>query len=74
LKINSTKKYFYFFQDGSESKSKHIPKTSSAGNADSSSHTANQFLKAGSNPSSPPESVFVRLAPNHGRYSFRDEL
>lgn len=43
------------------------------GTADSSSN-ANQFLKTGSNPSSPPESVFVRLTPNRQRYSFRDEL
>jgi endoplasmic reticulum resident protein 44 len=60
--------------DGGDSKSKHIPKTPSVGNADSSTNTANQFLKAGSNPSSPPESVFVRLSPNRARYSFRDEL
>ncbi len=60
--------------DGGDSKSKHIPKTPSVGNADSSTNTANQFLKPGSNPSSPPESVFVRLSPNRARYSFRDEL
>jgi hypothetical protein len=61
-------------QDGGDSKSKHIPKTSSTGNADASSNSANQFIKSGSNPSSPPESVFVRLSPNRARYSFRDEL
>jgi endoplasmic reticulum resident protein 44 len=60
--------------DGGDSKSKHIPKTSSTGNADASSNSANQFLKSGSQPSSPPESVFVRLSPNRARYSFRDEL
>ena len=33
----------------------------------------NQFLK-GNNPSSPPESIFIRLTPSRQRYSFRDEL
>ncbi len=61
-------------KDGGDSKSKHLPKTSSVGNADASSNSANQFLKTGSNPSTPPESVFVRLQPNRARYSFRDEL
>jgi len=55
-------------------KSKHIPKTSSVADVGSSANAANQFLKAGSQPSSPPESVFVRLSPNRQRYSFRDEL
>lgn len=44
------------------------------GNADASSHAANQFLKPGSDPSAPPESVFIRLSPSSQRYSFRDEL
>jgi len=61
-------------ESGSESKSKHIPKTSSDSSADSSPNFANQNLKPGSKPSTPPESVFIRLTPNRARYSFRDEL
>ena len=57
-----------------DSKNKHIPKTSSSNQADVSSNSANQFLKTGSNPSKPPESVFIRLSPSSQRYSFRDEL
>ncbi|CAF0979424.1 unnamed protein product [Adineta ricciae] len=55
--------------ESGDSKSKHIPKTSSDASA-----SANQFLKHGADPSVPPESVFVRLSPNRQRYSFRDEL
>jgi len=64
--------------DTGDSKNKvdtvHIPKTSSVANAGSSSQAANQFLRSGSDSSSPPESVFIRLTPNRQRYSFRDEL
>ncbi|CAF1119775.1 unnamed protein product [Adineta ricciae] len=58
--------------ESGDSKSKHIPKTSS--DASASANAANQFLKHGADPSVPPESVFVRLSPNRQRYSFRDEL
>ncbi|CAF1398878.1 unnamed protein product [Rotaria magnacalcarata] len=60
--------------DDGDSKSKHIPKTSSLATGDSSSDPMNNIIKSGSHPSSPPESVFVRLTPNRQRYSFRDEL
>jgi len=53
-----------------KSDSGHIKKNSVVGNDGSS---ANQFLK-GNNPSSPPESIFIRLTPSRQRYSFRDEL
>ena len=71
-------KFYISFQDTGDSKGKadtvHIPKTSSTGNVGSSAQASDQFLKSRSNPSSPPESVFVRLSPNRQRYSFRDEL
>lgn len=60
--------------EGGDSKNKHIPKTSSSSNVDTSANAANQFLKNNADPTSPPESVFVRLSPNRQRYSFRDEL
>ncbi|CAF1105291.1 unnamed protein product [Adineta steineri] len=60
--------------DGSESKSKHIPKTSSTANVDQPANNAKQFLNPGSHSSAPPESVFIHLSPNRQRYSFRDEL
>lgn len=50
----------------------HIPKTSSTSNKEQSGEESKRFL--GSDPSSPPESVFIRLSPNRQRYSFRDEL
>ncbi|UJR10878.1 hypothetical protein I4U23_015065 [Adineta vaga] len=46
--------------EGGDSKSKHIPKTSSSSNPDTSANAANQFLKHGNDPTSPPESVFKK--------------
>lgn len=61
--------------DGStKSDGVHLPKTSSLSNKELSSDNSNKFLKSSGEPSSPPESVFVRLSPNRQRYSFRDEL
>lgn len=57
-----------------KSESVHLPKTSSSNSQEVSSEASNKFLKSNPNPSSPPESVFVRLTPNRQRYSFRDEL
>ena len=51
----------------------HLPKTSSV-KGSVSAEASNKFLNSDSQPSSPPESVFVRLTPNRQRYSFRDEL
>ncbi len=56
----------FFFQENANDKSKV--------NVDTSGQSANGFLKSNNNPSSPPESVFVRLTPSRQRYSFRDEL
>jgi hypothetical protein len=74
LKLEGIKVMILIFQGNVGAKSEdgnlHLEKNVNSG---SSGEAANQFLKA-NNPSSPPESVFVRLTPSRQRYSFRDEL